>query len=143
MGLPYSKQIHTAFDQVTPLVAAGFEVLRTTKNIAVFLAFLQVFVAVVLTLNLCALLGLIMTVNPELELERTRIVTPVLKWLAGWVLQYAGTMLWLLKLGIVLSTAAGGVAVWQGSLAGTRVPGEGSEGVESEKGGETGEVGDG
>lgn len=51
MGLPYSKQIHSAFDQVTPLVAAGFEVLRTTKNIAIFLACLQVFVALVLSLQ--------------------------------------------------------------------------------------------
>lgn len=49
MGIPYSKQIHSAFDQVTPLVAAGFEVLKTTKNIAILLACLQVFVALVLT----------------------------------------------------------------------------------------------
>lgn len=126
MGIPYSKQIHYAFDQVTPLVAAGFEVLKTTKNIAVFLAFLQVYVALVLTLSLCALLGLLMTVNPDLETEKAQIVTPVLQWMAAWVLQYGGVVLWFLKFGIVLGTAGLGVMVWQGSLVGTRVPGEGS-----------------
>lgn len=54
MGIPYSKQIHSAFDQVTPLVAAGFEVLKTTKNIAILLACLQVFVALILTLQVSA-----------------------------------------------------------------------------------------
>lgn len=147
MGIPYSREIHYAFEQVTPLVAAGFEVLETTKNIAVFLAFLQVFVALILTLNLCALLGLMMTVNPETEVERTQIVTPVLKWLAACVLQYGGVALWFLKFGVVLGTAGGGLLLWQGSVSGTRVPGEGNDNDEGQgdgKGsGEAGEVGDG
>uniref|UniRef100_A0A0D2YG95 Uncharacterized protein n=1 Tax=Fusarium oxysporum (strain Fo5176) TaxID=660025 RepID=A0A0D2YG95_FUSOF len=63
MGMPYSKQVHAAFDQVTPLVAAGFEVLRTTKNIAVFLAFLQVFVAIILTLTLLAILAVLVVLG--------------------------------------------------------------------------------
>ena len=41
MGLPYSKQINEAFDQVTPLVAEGFKVLETTKNISILLATMQ------------------------------------------------------------------------------------------------------
>ncbi|KAK6063389.1 hypothetical protein SCUP234_06239 [Seiridium cupressi] len=144
MGIPYSKQIHSAFDQVTPLVAAGFEVLKTTKNIAILLAFLQVFVAIVLVLQLCALLGLLVTVNPDLEQERAQIVTPVLKWLAAWVLQYGGLLVWSLKVFIVLGTAGLGVLVWQGGLAGTRVPGEeNGDGGQDGEGGENGEVGDG
>ncbi|KAL5625782.1 hypothetical protein FOBRF1_000125 [Fusarium oxysporum] len=84
MGMPYSKQVHAAFDQVTPLVAAGFEVLRTTKNIAVFLAFLQVFVAIILTLTLLAILAVIYSVNPDLEQERRALVTPCMQWIASW-----------------------------------------------------------
>jgi hypothetical protein len=42
MGLPYSRQINAAFEEVTPLVAAGFKVLRTTRNISILLAIIQV-----------------------------------------------------------------------------------------------------
>ncbi|KAJ9424538.1 hypothetical protein FOXG_15334 [Fusarium oxysporum f. sp. lycopersici 4287] len=94
MGMPYSKQVHAAFDQVTPLVAAGFEVLRTTKNIAVFLAFLQVFVAIILTLTLLAILAVIYSVNPDLEQERRALILKVL---------------------VVLGTAGLGIFLWQGS----------------------------
>ncbi|CAD6449265.1 8a503280-3575-45cf-a5e3-6c490363710b-CDS [Sclerotinia trifoliorum] len=92
MGLPYSKQIRLAFTQsqtmmqrvqteVTPLVAAGyplitsgFEVLKTTKNIAILLAVVQVYTAIMLTVILGVLVMLLVEVNPELE-GRERWVT--------------------------------------------------------------------
>jgi len=83
MGLPYSKQIHAAFDQVTPLVAAGFEVLQTTKNISILLAVIQVLTVVFLAMILTAMLGLLITMNPDMERERQELVTPIMKWLAG------------------------------------------------------------
>jgi TctA family transporter len=86
MGIPYSRQIHAAFDQVTPLVAAGFEVLQTTKNISILLAAIQVITVVILALILLAMLGLLITVNPDLHAERTAIVTPVVRWCACWVM---------------------------------------------------------
>lgn len=86
MGIPYSKQIHAAFDQVTPLVAAGFEVLQTTKNISILLAAIQVVTVVILGLILLTLLALLISVNPDLEAERAAIVTPVVRWCACWAM---------------------------------------------------------
>jgi hypothetical protein len=80
MGIPYSKQINAAFDQVTPLVAAGFQVLETTKNIAILLTFIEIFTVILLSLILIALLMLLVTMNPELEEERRTFITPVIKW---------------------------------------------------------------
>lgn len=82
MGIPYSKQINSAFDQVTPLVAAGFEVLQTTKNISILLAAIQVITVLILAIILFILLALLITVNPDLVEERKAIVTPVVKWFA-------------------------------------------------------------
>lgn len=82
MGIPYSREINAAFEQVTPLVAAGFKVLRTTKNISILLAAIQVLTVFLLFLILLALLLLIYSVNPDLEAERREIVTPALRWLA-------------------------------------------------------------
>ncbi|PNP86501.1 hypothetical protein FNYG_00203 [Fusarium nygamai] len=115
MGMPYSKQVHAAFDQVTPLVAAGFEVLRTTKNIAVFLAFLQVFITLILTLTLFAILAVIYSVNPDLEEERRALVTPCMQWIASWVMEYGALAAWILKILLVLGTAGLGIFIWQGS----------------------------
>lgn len=67
MGIPYSREINAAFEQVTPLVAAGFKVLRTTKNISIVLAIIQVLTVVFLGLILLALIALLYTVNPDLE----------------------------------------------------------------------------
>ncbi|KAI4141421.1 MAG: hypothetical protein LQ340_007653, partial [Diploschistes diacapsis] len=90
MGIPYSKEIKQAFveldkayGQVTPLVAAAYEVLETTKNISLLLAGIQVLTVLLLALILLALVGLLVTMNPELEKEREEFVTPVVKWLAG------------------------------------------------------------
>jgi hypothetical protein len=67
MGIPYSHEINAAFDQVTPLVAAGFKVLKTTRNISILLAIIQVLTVVFLALILVVLLGVLYSVNPDLE----------------------------------------------------------------------------
>ena len=91
MGIPYSKEINKAFEelnkaygQVTPLVAAAYDVLETTKNISLLLAGIQVLTVILLGFILLTLVGLLITMNPDLEEERTKFVTPVARWLAGW-----------------------------------------------------------
>ena len=64
--------------------------LDTTKNIAVFLAYLQVLIAITLLLILLALTGLLFTLNPDLEHERKLLVTPVMKWIAGFSMTASG-----------------------------------------------------
>lgn len=110
MGIPYSKQINLAFDQVTPLVAHGFKVLQTTRNITYILAAIQVLTAIFLGLILIALLGLIITVSPDLEQERETLVTPVVRYLANSAVQYGGWLqvgLWTIIVGCVIGTAGG------------------------------------
>ncbi|KAL1598590.1 hypothetical protein SLS59_006877 [Nothophoma quercina] len=82
MGIPYSREINAAFEQVTPLVAAGFKVLRTTKNISIILAIIQVLTVLFLGMILGALVVLIYVVNPDLEEERRQIITPWLRYYA-------------------------------------------------------------
>ncbi|KAH6672319.1 hypothetical protein B0J14DRAFT_542632 [Halenospora varia] len=111
MGIPYSKQINLAFDQVTPLVAAGFKVLQTTKNITFLLAAIQVLTALFLFLILITLLGLIITVSPDLEEERKTLVTPVVKGIVESVVRYAEWLkvgVWIVGVGV----AVGGMAGW-------------------------------
>lgn len=128
MGIPYSREIDNAFNQVTPLVAAGFQVLQTTKNISILLAVIQVLTCLFLSAILLALIGLICTVNPDLERERDELVTPLVRWLSGWVFSYGRAVGWLIRAFIVLSTGALGVLFWQGSMAGVSVPGTPEEG---------------
>ena len=131
MGIPYSREINAAFEQVTPLVAAGFEVLQTTKDIAILLACIQVLTVVLLAFILLSLIGVIFTMNPDLEDERQQIVTPVMKWLAGWILSYGTVAKWLLRLFFAAVALAFGLFLWHGSIAGARVPnteGDGEDG---------------
>ncbi|TVY39703.1 hypothetical protein LSUB1_G006865 [Lachnellula subtilissima] len=110
MGIPYSKQINLAFDNVTPLVAAGFEVLQRTKHIIYLLAAIQVLTAIFLGLILITLLALIITVSPDLENERKILVTPVMKWLADWIVQYRRSVqvgFWVVIIGAVRGAAGG------------------------------------
>ena len=86
MGIPYSKQINTAFDQVAPLVAATLDVLHTTRNISYLLAAVQVLTAVLQLVTVFAIIGLLITVNPDLTKERKALVTPVLQYLASYVM---------------------------------------------------------
>jgi hypothetical protein len=69
MGLPYSRQINAAFEEVTPLVAAGFKVLRTTRNISILLAVIQVLTVWFLFLILIGIVALLYCVNPDLEVR--------------------------------------------------------------------------
>ncbi|KAK5073817.1 hypothetical protein LTR64_007043 [Lithohypha guttulata] len=113
MGIPYSRQIHAAFDQVTPLVAAGFEVLQTTKNISILLAAIQVLTVIFLALIFVELFALLVTINPELEYERQNLVTPVVKWFAGLFIQlseYRKILVFLalvILVGVCIGSAAG------------------------------------
>lgn len=90
MGIPYSRQINAAFEQVTPLVAEGFEVLQTTRNITFLLAEIQVATVVLLFLLLVATLMLLVTNNPDMEQERQALVTPVMKWICSWMMSSSG-----------------------------------------------------
>ncbi|KAI9693426.1 MAG: hypothetical protein M1820_009302 [Bogoriella megaspora] len=139
MGIPYSREINSAFDQVTPLVAAGFEVLQTTKNIAILLACIQVLTTLLLTLILLALLGLLCTMNPDLAKEREELVTPVVQWLASWIFTYGRIASWVLRVLIVVVTASLGLFLWQGSKTGTTSPRTDGEGAEGAKEGESDE----
>lgn len=110
MGIPYSKQINLAFDQVTPLVAAGFKVLQTTKDITFLLAAIQLLTVIFLGFILITLLALIITVSPDLEHERQALVTPVVRWLAGSILQYGRWVrigLWIIIIGVGLGAGGG------------------------------------
>ncbi|KAI3397708.1 hypothetical protein diail_10477 [Diaporthe ilicicola] len=127
MGIPYSREINKAFEQVTPLVAAGFQVLQTTKDISILLACIEVLTCVFLGLVLLALIGIICTLNSELEREKDELVTPVVKWLASWIFSYGKIVGWLLRVTIVTTTAGLGLFFWQGSLAGSSVPGTPAE----------------
>lgn len=115
MGLPYSKEIDAAFGQVTPLVAAGFRVLQKTKNIAIIVACIQGLTAFLLSLILLALLGLLYTVNPDLEDERQQLVTPVMQWVAQWLLTYGPMASWLLRVFVVVCTGGMGLFLFQRS----------------------------
>lgn len=111
MGIPYSKQINAAFDQVTPLVAAGYKVLETTKNVAILLAIIQVCTVVLLLLILLALVGLLFTMNPDLEAERRVLVTPAMQWLSSWIME-ASEKRTRVIIGLLLVLAMVGFAVW-------------------------------
>ena len=100
---------------MTPLVAEGFEVLQSTKNISILLAAIQVLTALLLAFILLALLALLFTVNPDLKSERQALVTPVMKWIAS-VLMGESKLMWLLDIYIIglfvtLLLAGGGVLV--------------------------------
>ncbi|EDU48400.1 conserved hypothetical protein [Pyrenophora tritici-repentis Pt-1C-BFP] len=113
MGLPYSRQINAAFEQVTPLVAAGFKVLRTTRDISILLAVIQVLTVVLLGFILAALVLLLYCVNPDLEVERQQIITPWLRYLASiTIFSVVKTVVWM-GLGLGVCT----VGIWHFFLA--------------------------
>lgn len=128
MGIPYSREINSAFEQVTPLVAAAYEVLQTTKNISLLLAGIQVLTVVLLGFIWLAIIGLIFTVSPDLEKERRELITPVMKWLASWIYSYGGVVSWVLRVTVVLITGGLGLLLYQGSISGSSVPGRSKEG---------------
>ena len=90
MGIPFSREINAAFEQVTPLVQSAYEVLETTKNIALILMGIQILTVILLSMILLCLIGLLFTLSPELARERQLLVAPVLKWLASWSVTTSG-----------------------------------------------------
>lgn len=122
MGIPYSREINNAFEQVTPLVAAGFQVLQTTKDIAILLACIQVLTVILLFFILLALLGLLITISPDMERERRELVNPPVLWLSGWLLAYGTSLKWVSRVLVVFSSIAFGIFMWQGSVSGYNVP---------------------
>ena len=143
MGIPYSRQINTAFSQVQPLVASGFEVLETTKNIAVALFVIQILSVILLSFILVALLGLLFTLNPDLEPERKAIVTPVMKWIASWIKGGNGVPWWVAAGMVFIFVGAGlgfgGWVYYKRNVEDVRVSWE--DGAKFE--GESDEVGEG
>lgn len=142
MGLPYSKQINNAFDQVTPLVAYGFRVLETSRDIAILVALIQVLTCLLLSAILLALFALLITVNPDLEPERKAIVTPTMKWFASWVRdpqdrKWLEIVLFVVLGGVVLGAWAGcsmmkdSGLLGQGQRTGDEVVDEVLEGTDS------------
>jgi hypothetical protein len=59
--------------------------------------------------------------NPDLDRERRKLVTPVLRWMAAWGLAYGGYVKWVVR-AVVGFAMVGvvGVVLWQGSLAGAK-----------------------
>ncbi|KAI8932118.1 hypothetical protein NX059_011003 [Plenodomus lindquistii] len=113
MGLPYSRQINAAFEQVTPLVAAGFKVLRTTRDISILLAVIQVLTVWLLFLILVGIVGVLVCVNPDLEEERKLLITP-------WLKLIMRITLWsLIKTAVSFTVCVGAAAwvVWRGIMA--------------------------
>ena len=133
MGIPYSREINSAFEQVTPLIAAAYELLSTIKNIAILLSVIQILTVILLTLIFVSLLGFLYTMNPDLATERQQLVTPVMRWLAGWIHEFGETGKWFLRALVVLVLAASGISLWYGSLAGSRAPRANREGEEDGK----------
>jgi len=105
MGIPYSRQINAAFDQVTPLVAQAYAVLDVTKNIAILLAVIQVVSVLLLAMILSALVAIIIAVTPDLEEERKTLVTPTIK-----AILHRGLYLpWLVGAAVLFGAIIGGL----------------------------------
>ncbi|KAH7014525.1 uncharacterized protein B0I36DRAFT_50337 [Microdochium trichocladiopsis] len=142
MGIPYSKQINLAFDQVTPLVAEGFQVLDTTKNIAVVLLWLEILSALIIALNLVCLVAVLITLNPDLEEERRALVTPAVRWVARETWKVVGVLgRWWIAV-VVLGFGVYGLGLWMWFRhVGTdveEVEGPGEEGQKGDGGNEKG-----
>ena len=108
MGIPYSKQINAAFDQVSPLVAQTLDALHVTQYITYTLAAIQIITALLQFLTVVALIALLITVNPDLSAERAELVTPALRYMASWAMPGSEGRWWFKVLGRVF------VVVWLG-----------------------------
>ena len=103
MGIPYSKQINAAFDQVSPLVAQALDALHVTQYITYLLAGIQVVAAILQFFTVVALFALLITVNPDLSAERQELVTPALKYMASWMMPGSEGRWWLAVLARMLA----------------------------------------
>ncbi|KAK4545622.1 hypothetical protein LTR36_002575 [Oleoguttula mirabilis] len=119
MGIPYSKEINAAFDEVSPLVSATLDIVQTTKNISYLLAGIQVITAILQFATVLCLIGLLITLNPDLVKERTALITPALQYMASWVMPGSEGRWYFKVFGWMLAAAwMGGCAVlaWQSYL---------------------------
>lgn len=113
MGIPYSRQINAAFNQVTPLVAEGFVVLQTTKNISLLLAVIQILTVIFLALIFIVLFAIAVTLNPALQQETEDLITPTLRRLLhlyAWLLSYqktVATLFMIISIGVAIGSALG------------------------------------
>jgi hypothetical protein len=69
------------FKELKPLMNATFEASQSINRTAPILACTQVLMIVLLTAIFCALFGLLITLNPDLEAERQQVVTPAVRFL--------------------------------------------------------------
>lgn len=81
MGVPYSQEVKTAVDLASDLKGHATIAIYAIVVVSVIHTFL-------LSIFLAAVLGLLITVNPDLAEERKAFVTPVLRWILlparGW-----------------------------------------------------------
>lgn len=128
MGVPYSKEIDYAFEhlgplvakghqvldsasvQITPLAATGIQVLDTTRSIAIVLFWLQLLSTLAVVLNLVCLVGILITLNPDLEEERRTLVTPVVRWVLRVMWWVVKVPMWVAVLLVHLLRVLGAVA---------------------------------
>jgi hypothetical protein len=76
MGVPYSHEIQKASEHI--------DAIMPTVKIALWtLTFVSIALLILIGVLLLAVIGLLITVNPDLERERRALVTPVLR---GWLM---------------------------------------------------------
>ncbi|KAE8445356.1 hypothetical protein EG329_013478 [Mollisiaceae sp. DMI_Dod_QoI] len=80
MGVPFSQEIKTALDLAADLKPYAIYTLYT-------IIFITVLNTILLGVLVVAVIGLLISVNPDLAEERKTIVTPILKW---WLLPMLG-----------------------------------------------------
>ena len=72
MGFPYYTQLNAVVDQVGPLV-------KTIQIVALILAAIQILIVILLVSIFFLLLGILITLTPELDDMRKKTVLPLLK----------------------------------------------------------------
>ncbi|KUJ10958.1 uncharacterized protein LY89DRAFT_739931 [Mollisia scopiformis] len=92
MGVPFSQEVKTAVDLASDLATD----LRSHATVVLYaVVIVSVIHTVLLSLFLLAVIGLIVSVNPDLAEERKAFVTPAVRWilfpLRGWKAVFAGT----------------------------------------------------
>lgn len=128
MGVPFSKEIDQAFEQlgplvakghqvldsaslqITPLAVTGAQVLDTTRTIGIVLFWLQLLSALAVALNLICLVAVLITLNPDLEEERKTLVTPAVRWVVRMTRWAVKVLMWVLVLLVHLLRVIGAAA---------------------------------
>lgn len=76
------------FKEIKPLVNATFEASQTINRTGPILAWTQALMIVLLGAIFLALFGLLVTINPDLEVERKQFITPAVRFLLGQIVTY-------------------------------------------------------